>query len=48
MPHFTLLMSINELCPAATQVIYTLFLIKKINGMEVHVQQHEGFRAQRF
>lgn len=27
---------------------YALFLIKKINGMEVHVQQHEGFSAQRF
>lgn len=47
-PHLTLLTSINELCLVDGEVKYALFLIKKINGMEVHVQQHEGFRAQRF
>lgn len=45
--HLTLT-SINELYLVDVEVKYILFLIKKINGMEVHVQQHEGFRVQRF
>lgn len=47
-PHLTLLTSINEICLVDVEVKYALFLIKKTNGMEVHVQQYEGFRAQRF
>lgn len=41
----TLLTNVNELL-VNVEVKYTLFLIRKMNGMEVHVEQQEGFRAQ--